>query len=91
VGIDHDTLEFAIDSILSWWKHMGCRSYPQADEVLILADAGGSNGSRSRLWKMGVQRLAYSTDLRIYVSQSPPGTSKWNKIEHRMFAFITQN
>ena len=91
VGIDHDTSEFAIDSILSWWKHMGWKSYPQADELLILADAGGSNGSRSRLWKIGVQRLANTTGLRIHVSHFPPGTSKWNKIEHRMFAFITQN
>ena len=91
VGMDHDTAEFAIDSILSWWKHMGCKSYPQADELLIMADAGGSNGSRSRLWKIGVQRLADTTGLRIQVSHFPPGTSKWNKIEHRMFAFITQN
>lgn len=91
VGIDHDTSEFATDSILSWWKHMGCKSYPQAERLLILADAGGSNGSRSRLWKIGVQRLANTTGLRIHVSHFPPGTSKWNKIEHRMFAFITQN
>jgi len=70
---------------------MGCKSYPQAKELLILADAGGSNGSRSRLWKIGVQRLANTTELRIHVSHFPPGTSKWNKIEHRMFAFITQN
>ena len=91
VGMDHDTAEFAIDSILSWWKHMGCKSYPQADELLIMVDAGGSNGSRSWLWKIGLQRLADATGLRIHVSHFPPGTSKWNKIEHRMFAFITQN
>lgn len=91
VGIDHDTSEFAIDSILSWWKNMGCKSYPEAGELLILADGGGSNGSRSRLWKMGIQRLADTTGLGIHVSHFPPGTSKWNKIEHRMFAFITQN
>ena len=91
VGMDHDTAEFAIDSILSWWKHMGSKSYPHAEELLIMADAGGSNGSRSRLWKIGVQRLADTTGLRIHVSHFPPGTSKWNKIEHRMFAFITQN
>jgi len=91
VGIDHDTSEFAIDSILSWWKNMGSKSYPQATDLLILADGGGSNGSRSRLWKMGVQRLANTTGLGIHVSHFPPGTSKWNKIEHRMFAFITQN
>jgi hypothetical protein len=91
VGMDHDTAEFAIDSILSWWKHMGCKSYPQADEFLIMADDGGSDGSRSRLWKIGVQRLADTTGLRIHVSHFPPETSKWNKIEHRMFAFITPN
>jgi hypothetical protein len=92
VGIDHDTAEFAMDSILSWWKHMGCKTYPEATELLIMADAGGSNSSRSRLWKIGVQRLADLTGLQtIHVSHFPPGTSKWNKIEHRMFSFITQN
>jgi Rhodopirellula transposase DDE domain len=92
VGIDHDTAEFAMDSILSWWKHMGCKTYPEATELLIMADAGGSNRSRSRLWKIGVQRLADLTGLQtIHVSHFPPGTSKWNKIEHRMFSFITQN
>jgi hypothetical protein len=91
VGIDHDTADFAIDSILGWWKQMGRRTYSQAKELLILADAGGSNSSRSRLWKVGCQRLADSTGLRIQVSHFPPGTSKWNKIEHRMFSFITQN
>jgi len=91
VGIDHDTADFAIDSILAWWKQMGRRTYPQARELLIMADAGGSNSSRSRLWKIGCQRLADKTGLRIQVSHSPPGTSKWNKIEHRMFSFITQN
>jgi hypothetical protein len=92
VGIDHDTAEFAMDSILSWWKHMGCKTYPEATELLIMADAGGSNSSRSRLWKIGVQRLADLTGLqKIHVSHFPPGTSKWNKIEHRMFSFITQN
>jgi hypothetical protein len=91
VGIDHDTADFAIDSILGWWKQMGRRTYTQAKELLILADAGGSNSSRSRLWKVGCQRLADSTGLRIQVSHFPPGTSKWNKIEHRMFSFITQN
>jgi len=91
VGIDHDTAEFAMDSILSWWKHMGCKTYPEATELLIMADAGGSNSSRSRLWKMGVQRLADLTGLQVHVSHFPPGTSKWNKIEHRMFSFITQN
>jgi transposase len=91
VGIDHDTSEFAIDSILAWWRYMGCKTYPQAKELLIMADAGGSNASRSRLWKVGLQRLANLTGLHIHVSHFPPGTSKWNKVEHRMFCFITQN
>jgi transposase len=91
VGIDHDTSEFAIDSILGWWRYMGRKTYPQATELLIMADAGGSNASRSRLWKVGVQRLANLTGLHIQVSHFSPGTSKWNKIEHRMFSFITQN
>jgi len=91
VGIDHDTAEFALDSILSWWRHMGCKTYPEATELLLMADAGGSNSRRSRLWKMGVQRLADLTGLQVHVSHFPPGTSKWNKIEHRMFSFITQN
>lgn len=91
VGIDHDTSDFAVDSIFCWWKQMGRKTYPDANELLIMADAGGSNGSRSRLWKIAVQRLANLTGLRVSVSHFPPGTSKWNKIEHRMFAFITQN
>ena len=91
VGIDHDTAEFAIDSILGWWRYMGRKAYPKATELLIMADAGGSNASRSRLWKVGVQRLADLTGLHIHVSHFPPGTSKWNKIEHRMFSFITKN
>lgn len=91
VGLDHDTAEFAMDSILSWWKYMGSKTYPQATELLVLADAGGSNSSRSRLWKTSMQRLADLTGLHIHVSHFPPGTSKWNKIEHRMFSFITQN
>lgn len=91
VGIDHDTSEFAVDSILAWWRHMGCKAYPQAKELLIMADAGGSNASRSRLWKVGLQRLANLTGMQIHVSHFPPGTSKWNKIEHRLFSFITQN
>jgi len=91
VGIDHDTSDFAIDSILSWWKHMGSPAYPEAEELLICADSGGSNGSRSRLWKLGLQRLADTIGLSVNVCHLPPGTSKWNKIEHRMFSFITQN
>ena len=91
VGIDHDTAEFAVDSILAWWKHMGAKAYPQASKIMIMADAGGSNASRSRLWKASLQRLANLTGLEIHVAHFPPGTSKWNKIEHRMFSFITQN
>jgi len=91
VGTDHDTSDFAIDTILSWWKQMGRYAYPQAMKLLILADSGGSNGSRSRLWKIGVQRLANETALDVTVCHFPPGTSKWNKIEHRLFSFITQN
>ena len=91
VGIDHDTSDFAIDSILSWWRYMGQRTYPKATELLIMADGGGSNGLRSRLWKLGLQRLANSLGFVVSVCHFPPGTSKWNKIEHRMFSFITQN
>jgi len=91
VGLDHDTSDFAVDAILAWWKRMGKKTYPQAKELLIMADAGGSNSSRSRLWKIALQRLADTTGLRISVCHFPPGTSKWNKIEHRMFSFITQN
>jgi hypothetical protein len=91
VGTDHDTSDFAIDTILGWWKRMGRQAYPEAKELLILADSGGSNGARSRLWKIGVQRLANETSLQVSVSHFPPGTSKWNKIEHRLFSFITQN
>ena len=91
VGIDHDTAEFAIDSILAWWKNMGRKTYPEATKLLIMADSGGSNARRSRLWKVGLQRLANLTGLHLHVSHFPPGTSKWNKIEHRMFSFITQN
>ena len=91
VGIDHDTAEFAVDSILAWWKNMGRKAYPSATKLLIMADAGGSNASRSRLWKAGLQRLANLTGLDLHMSHFPPGSSKWNKIEHRMFSFITQN
>lgn len=91
VGIDHDTAEFAIDSIVAWWKYMGRKTYPKATALLIMADSGGSNARRSRLWKVGLQRLANLTGLHLHVSHFPPGTSKWNKIEHRMFSFITQN
>jgi hypothetical protein len=91
VGIDHDTAQFAVQSIDSWWRQMGQRTYPDATELLITADAGGSNGYRTRLWKRELQRLADETGLTITVCHLPPGTSKWNKIEHRMFCHITQN
>jgi hypothetical protein len=91
VGVDHDTPEFAVRSIRDWWKRMGSRAYPKATELLIMADCGGSNGYRARLWKVGLQRLADETALKISVCHFPPGTSKWNKIEHRMFCHITEN
>lgn len=91
VGIDHDTAEFAVDSIRHWWKHMGHPAYPQATELLITADSGGSNSYRARLWKYQLQKLADETGLRITVCHFPPGTSKWNRIEHRMFCHITAN
>lgn len=91
VGTDHDTAEFAVETVRHWWQQMGVVTYPQASELLIIADGGGSNGSRLRLWKTQLQRLADETQLRISVCHLPPGTSKWNKIEHRMFAYITQN
>jgi len=91
VGIDHDTATFAVQSIRRWWQKMGRRAYPQATSLLITADAGGSNGSRSRLWKWELQQMADETGLVIRVCHFPPGTSKWNKIEHRMFSFITMN
>jgi Rhodopirellula transposase DDE domain len=91
VGVDHDTAEFAAASIRRWWQEMGSLVYPGARRLLITADAGGSNGSRSRLWKVMLQGLANDLGLRITVCHFPPGTSKWNKIEHRMFSFITKN
>jgi transposase len=91
VGVDHDTAEFAVESIRRWWRSMGREAYPQAARLLITADSGGSNGSRLRLWKLELQKLADETSLRIAVCHFPPGTSKWNKIEHRLFSFITQN
>ena len=91
VGVDHDTAEFAVASIRNWWTRMGQRVYPQARELLITADAGGSNGYRVRLWKRELQRLADETGLTVTVCHFPPGTSKWNKIEHRMFCHITAN
>jgi transposase len=91
VGIDHDTARFAVASIRRWWQKMGRKRYPQARELLITADCGGSNSSRTRLWKVALQDLADVLGLRLTICHFPPGTSKWNKIEHRMFCHITQN
>jgi hypothetical protein len=91
IGTDHDTGAFAVASIRGWWRHEGRRLYPAADTILITADAGGSNGWRLRLWKLELQKLADATGLRIAVCHFPPGTSKWNKVEHRLFSFISSN
>jgi hypothetical protein len=91
VGTDHDTSAFAVQTIRRWWFSMGQLRYPKATELTITADGGGSNGYRVRLWKLELSRLAQETGLRIHVSHFPPGTSKWNKIEHRLFSFITMN
>ena len=91
VGIDHDTARFATEALRRWWKKMGSKRYPNAKELLITADGGGSNSSRSRLWKAALQTLANRIGLTLRVCHFPPGTSKWNKIEHRMFSHITQN
>jgi hypothetical protein len=91
VGIDHDTAQFAAHSIRSWWARMGSRQFRRAEDLLITADGGGSNGSRCRLWKVCLQQLADELGIKVVVCHFPPGTSKWNKIEHRLFSFITQN
>ena len=91
VGVDHDTSAFAVESIRRWWKQMGKPAYPDATSLLITADSGGSNGARVKLWKVELQALANETGLEIQVSHFPPGTSKWNKIEHRLFSAITLN
>jgi transposase len=91
VGIDHDTAEFAVASIQHWWQTLGRAAYPGATSLLITADGGGSNGSRLRLWKLELQRFADEAGLELHVCHLPPGTSKWNKIEHRLFSYITQN
>jgi transposase len=91
VGIDHDTAQFAVASIQSWWQHLGQERFPDARTLTITADCGGSNGNRTRLWKTELQRLANETGLAIQVCHFPPGTSKWNKIEHRLFSFISMN
>ena len=91
VGIDRDTAEFAVASIQHWWQTLGRPAYPGATSLLITADGGGSNGSRLRLWKLELQRFADESGLELHVCHLPPGTSKWNKIEHRLFSYITQN
>jgi hypothetical protein len=91
VGIDHDTAEFAVNSIKSWWVYMGRAKYNGVDKIMITADGGGSNSVRGRLWKKELQRLADYLQMEIHVSHFPPGTSKWNKIEHRLFAYISKN
>lgn len=91
VGIDHDTAAFAVATIGQWWRKMGRPTYSKASHLLITADSGGSNGARNRLWKVELQKMANQTGLTITVCHFPPGTSKWNKIEHRMFSFITKN
>lgn len=91
VGTDHDTASFAVETIRRWWDTMGRQCYPAASELMITADGGGSNGSRVRLWKMELQRLADEIKIPIHVSHLPPGTSKWNKIEHRLFSYISMN
>jgi transposase len=91
VGIDHDTASFAVESIRRWWHHMGQSRYPRATRLLVTADAGGSNGPRIRLWRVELQHLADDLRIPITVCHFPPGTSKWNKIEHRLFSFISMN
>jgi hypothetical protein len=91
VGSDHDTAAFAVASIETWWKRIGQKRYPGARDVFITADAGGSNSARSRLWKAELQRMADANGISVHVSHFPPGTSKWNKIEHRLFCFISMN
>ncbi len=91
VGISSDTAEFAVNTIRIWWQQMGKEQYPEAKKLLITADGGGSNSSRSRLWKKELQTLATEIDIEITVCHFPPGTSKWNKIEHRLFSYITKN
>jgi hypothetical protein len=91
VGIDNDTAQFAVESIRGWWQTLGAERYPHATMLTITADCGGSNGNRTRLWKTELQALADQTGLRVRVCHFPPGTSKWNKIEHRLFSFISMN
>ena len=91
VGIDHDTAEFAVESIRRWWNHLGKELYPKSKDLFLTADGGGSNSSRSRLWKYCLQEFSDESELTIHVSHFPPGTSKWNKIEHRLFNHISMN
>jgi hypothetical protein len=91
VGVDHDTAAFAVETIRRWWREMGAQRYSRSKVLLIVADSGGSNGSRLRLWKWELQQLANETGMTMQVCHLPPGTSKWNKIEHRLFSFISQN
>ncbi len=91
VGISRDTARFAVSSIRTWWEQMGSQCYPNVKEIMITADGGGSNSSRSRLWKMEIQKFSNETGMQVRVCHFPPGTSKWNKIEHRMFSFISMN
>jgi transposase len=91
VGIDYDTAAFAVESIRRWWYLMGINIYPKAKKLMITADGGGSNSSRSRLWKVEMQKFSDETGLRVKICHFPPGTSKWNKIEHRLFSYISQN
>jgi len=91
VGVDHDTPVFAVTSIGAWWAQVGSKRYPKAREIFINADAGGSNSYRSHVWKHQLQRLADKLGMSIHVSHFPPGTSKWNKVEHRLFSFISIN
>ncbi len=91
VGVTHETAEFAVESIRRWWRMLGRRSYPKAKRLLVCADAGGSNGSRLRSWKLHLQKLSDQLKLPITVCHYPPGTSKWNKIEHRLFSFVSMN
>ncbi len=91
VGISHDTAEFAVATIRQWWQEVGQSLYPHATELLITADGGGSNSSRTRLWKVELQRFATDARLQVRVAHFPPGTSKWNRIEHRLFSHITRN
>ena len=91
VGVSKDTAQFAVSTIRNWWEQMGKEAYPNSRKLLIHADGGGSNGSRNRLWKVQLQKMATDLNLQITVSHFPPGTSKWNKIEHRLFSQITKN